>query len=72
MQFSCSLFLNIITFVIHFITLFISQEKYVRNSVGLLLILGLLAQPHTLGKCLVLLQLDILCFVDIHGRPALS
>lgn len=32
MQFSCSLFLNIIAFIIHFITLFISQEKCVRNS----------------------------------------
>lgn len=40
--------------------------------VDLLLILVLLAQSHTLGRCLVLLQLDILCFVDIHGGPALS
>lgn len=32
---------------------------------------GHLAQPEYRRRCLVL-QLDIPCFVDINGRPALS
>ena len=35
---------------------------------SLFLILGCLAPALIHGKCLVLLQLDMVCFIDTHGR----
>ena len=38
----------------------------------LLLKLSYFARLEDVGRCLVLQQLDMSCYVDTHGRPVLS
>lgn len=37
---------------------------------NLFLILECLVHPEHRGKCMVLLQLEVACFANTHGRPA--